>query len=199
MTERRRSRTADNFKFFFGGKFRTTMKTYNLRKKTTDIGRSAAKICSARIMSACFRARVNHAKAKNPTISGSRTSQSWKRCAPVPSSSFLTIPKKVMYITRYAKNTSGITIGIQALGFLIRELIVMGVLLLNVSIYMYLLNLLGKGYLSMVCMIKNFSFLLSKSPIRFCPENSVQTGRRAKRGEPSKLAISSMAHFNRRR
>src|SRR3972149_8379086 len=133
------------------------MKTYNLRKKTTDIGRSAARICSARIMSACFRARVNHAKAKNPTISGSRTSQSWKRCAPVPSSSFLTIPKKVMYITRYAKNTSGITIGIQALGFLIRELIVMGVLLLNVSIYMYLLNLLGKGYLSMVCMIKKFS------------------------------------------
>src|SRR3989338_8819509 len=33
----------------------------------------------------------------------------------------------------------------------------MGVLLLNVSIYMYLLNLLGKGYLSMVCMIKKFS------------------------------------------
>ncbi len=36
-----------------------------------------------------------------------------------------------------------------------------------------------------ILMIKNFSFLLSKSPIRFCPENSTQTGRRAKRGEAS--------------
>ena len=41
-------------------------------------------------------------------------------------------------------------------------------------------------------MIKNFSFLFSKSPIRFCPENPIQISRRAKRGEPSKLAISSM-------
>src|SRR3989338_10507043 len=40
--------------------------------------------------------------------------------------------------------------------------------------------------------IKNFSFLLSKSPIRFCPENSIRISRRAKRGEPFKLAISSM-------
>src|SRR3989344_7477863 len=29
-----------------------------------------------------------------------------------------------------------------------------------------------------------------KSPIRFCPENSIRISRRAKRGEPSKLAIS---------
>src|SRR3989344_5752143 len=41
-------------------------------------------------------------------------------------------------------------------------------------------------------MIKNFSFLLSKSPIRFCPENPIRISRRAKRGEPFKLAISSM-------
>ena len=42
--------------------------------------------------------------------------------------------------------------------------------------------------------IKKFSFLLLKSPIRFCPENSIQTGRRFaswRRGEPFKLAISS--------
>jgi len=37
--------------------------------------------------------------------------------------------------------------------------------------------------------IKNFSCLLSKSPIRFCPENPIQTGRRAKRGGLPKLAI----------
>jgi hypothetical protein len=35
---------------------------------------------------------------------------------------------------------------------------------------------------SMNSMIKNFSFLLLKPPIRFCPKNSIQTGRRAKRG-----------------
>ena len=39
-------------------------------------------------------------------------------------------------------------------------------------------------------MMKNFSFLLSKSPIRFCHENPIRISRRAKRGEPSKLAIS---------
>lgn len=39
-------------------------------------------------------------------------------------------------------------------------------------------------------MIENFSFLLSKSPIRFRPENSIQISHRAKRGEPFKFVIS---------
>ena len=39
-------------------------------------------------------------------------------------------------------------------------------------------------------MIKNFSFLLSRSPIRFCPENSIPTGRQARRGWLQRLAIS---------
>ncbi|TSC94637.1 MAG: hypothetical protein CEN87_358 [Parcubacteria group bacterium Licking1014_1] len=39
--------------------------------------------------------------------------------------------------------------------------------------------------------LKNFSFLLlTESGISFCPENSVQFSRRAKRGEPQKLDIS---------
>ena len=38
--------------------------------------------------------------------------------------------------------------------------------------------------------IKKFSFLLSKSPICFCPENPIRISRRAKRGEPKPLAIS---------
>ena len=48
------------------------------------------------------------------------------------------------------------------------------------------------GLFLTTCLIKNFSFLLSKSPIRFCPENSIQTGRRAKRGGFLWLAISEM-------
>lgn len=48
------------------------------------------------------------------------------------------------------------------------------------------------GLFSTLFLIKNFSFLLSKSPIRFCPENSIQTGRRAKRGGFLWLAISEM-------
>lgn len=40
---------------------------------------------------------------------------------------------------------------------------------------------------------ENFPFLLlTESGISFCPEKSVRFGCRAKRGEPSKLAISSM-------
>ena len=41
-------------------------------------------------------------------------------------------------------------------------------------------------------LIKNFSFLLSKSPIRFCPENPIQISRRAGRGGFLWLAISLM-------
>jgi len=52
--------------------------------------------------------------------------------------------------------------------------------------------LLFYGLNPMNPMIKNFSFLLSKSPIRFCPENSIQTDRRAKRGGFLWLAISEM-------
>jgi len=44
-------------------------------------------------------------------------------------------------------------------------------------------------------MMKNFSFLLSKSPIRFCPKNPIQTGRRAKRGGFLWLAISEMEYI----
>ena len=40
--------------------------------------------------------------------------------------------------------------------------------------------------------IKNFSFLFSKSPIRFCPENPIRISRRAKRGGFLWLAISEM-------
>ena len=51
-------------------------------------------------------------------------------------------------------------------------------------------SLLISGLNPMSSMIKNFSFLLSKSTIRFCPENPIRISRRAERGEPSKLAIS---------
>src|SRR3989338_10967798 len=47
-------------------------------------------------------------------------------------------------------------------------------------------------YIFHMVLIKNFSFLLSKSPIRFCTENPIRISRRAKRGEPKPLAISSM-------
>ena len=39
-------------------------------------------------------------------------------------------------------------------------------------------------------MIKNFYFPLTKSPTDFFAQNPLQFGRRAKRGEPFKLAIS---------
>ena len=38
--------------------------------------------------------------------------------------------------------------------------------------------------------IKNFSFLLSKSPILFCPENPIRISRRARRGEPKLFDFS---------
>src|SRR3990167_10937039 len=39
-------------------------------------------------------------------------------------------------------------------------------------------------------MIKKFSFLLSKSPIHFCPENPIQISRRARQGEPKLFDFS---------
>ncbi|MBN1585013.1 hypothetical protein JW899_01465 [Candidatus Uhrbacteria bacterium] len=45
------------------------------------------------------------------------------------------------------------------------------------------------GLFSTPFLIKNFSFLLSKSPIRFYPQNSIQISRRAKRSKSFKLAI----------